>query len=95
MLLADLERYDRSRDRLAVEGAGRVEQCFDQADDGLWHVKFKTDRLDYDLYLNFVKDKDDLKERFKLFRPVYLDYYDSSFRNEGSEFRYTFFGIKE
>jgi len=26
---------------------------------------------------------------------VYLDYYDSSFREEGSEFRYTFFGIKE
>jgi len=63
--------------------------------DGLWHVKFKTDRVDYDLYLNFVKDKDDLKQRFKLFKPVYLDHYDSSFRHEGSEFRYTFFGIKE
>jgi SAM-dependent methyltransferase len=62
--------------------------------DGLWNVKFKTDRLDYDLYTTFIKDKDDMREKFKLFKPVYLDYYDSSFREEGSEFRYTFFGIK-
>jgi len=65
------------------------------AGDGLWHVKFKTDRLDYDLFLNFVRDKDEMREKFKMFKPVYLDHYDSSFREEGSEFRYTFFGIKE
>jgi len=63
--------------------------------DGLWHIKFKTDRVDYDLFLNFVRDKDEMKEKFKMFKPVYLDHYDSSFREEGSEFRYTFFGIKE
>src|SRR5262249_47240848 len=63
--------------------------------DGLWHVKLKTERLDYDLYLNFVKDKEEMKEKFSLFKQVYLDYYDSSFREEGSEFRYTFFGIRE
>jgi SAM-dependent methyltransferase len=63
--------------------------------DGLWHVKFKTSRVDYDLFLNFVKNKEDMKNKFSLFKPVYLDYYDSSFREEGSEFRYTFFGIKE
>jgi len=63
--------------------------------DGLWHVKFKTSRVDYDLFLNFVKSKEDMKNKFSLFKPVYLDYYDSSFREEGSEFRYTFFGIKE
>jgi hypothetical protein len=65
------------------------------AGDGLWHVKFDNGRVNYDLYLNFVKDKDEMREKFKLFKPVYLDYYDSSFREEGSEFRYTFFGIKE
>jgi cyclopropane fatty-acyl-phospholipid synthase-like methyltransferase len=64
------------------------------AEDGLWHVRFKTSRVDYDLYLNFVKDKDEMRERFGLFTPIYLDYYDSSFREEGSEFRYTFFGQK-
>jgi SAM-dependent methyltransferase len=65
------------------------------AGDGLWHVKFKTSRVDYDLFLNFVKSKEDMKNKFSLFKPVYLDYYDSSFREEGSELRYTFFGIKE
>jgi len=63
--------------------------------DGLWHVKFKTTRVDYDLFMNFVRSKDELRRKFSLFKPVYLDYYDSSFREEGSEFRYTFFGIKE
>jgi SAM-dependent methyltransferase len=67
----------------------------EQVDDGLWHIKIKTSRLDYDLFLNFVKDKNEMRERFSLFKPIYLDYYDSSFREEGSEFRYTFFGIKE
>ena len=65
------------------------------ADDGLWHVKFNNGRVDYDLFLNFVKDKDEMREKFSLFKPVYIDHYDSSFREEGSEFRYTFFGIKE
>ncbi|HYB97265.1 MAG TPA: class I SAM-dependent methyltransferase [Vicinamibacterales bacterium] len=65
-----------------------------EAGDGLWHIRLKTSRLDYDLYLNFVKDKDDMRQRFSLFTPIYLDYYDSSFREEGSEFRYTFFGQK-
>lgn len=65
------------------------------ADDGLWHVKFNNGRVDYDLFVNFVKDKEDIRQRFSLFKPVYLDHYDSSFREEGSEFRYTFFGVKE
>lgn len=63
--------------------------------DGLWNIKFDNGRVNYDINLNFVKDKEDMKKRFSLFKPVYLDYYDSSFREEGSEFRYTFFGIKE
>lgn len=64
---------------------------------GLWYVKFKTkgNRYEYDTFLNFVKDKKEMKKKFSLFKPVYVDYYDSSFREEGSEFRYTFFGIKE
>jgi SAM-dependent methyltransferase len=63
--------------------------------DGLWHIKLSTNRLNYDLYLNFVKDKEEMATKFALFKPVYLDHYDSSFREEGSEFRYTFFGIRE
>ena len=63
--------------------------------DGLWNVKFDNGRIKYDHYLNFVKDKDAMRAKFSMFKPVYLDYYDSSFREEGSEFRYTFFGVKE
>lgn len=63
--------------------------------DGLWHVDFTNDRIGLDVYYNFIRDKDDMRERFALFKPVYLDHYDSSFREEGSEFRYTFFGMKE
>lgn len=63
--------------------------------DGLHHVKFENDRIKEDVYLNFVTDKEEMKNRFELFEPIYLDHYDSSFREEGSEFRYTFFGIKK
>ena len=63
--------------------------------DGLWHVEFQTTRLSYDLFLNFVRDKDEMREKFKLFKPIYIDHYDFSFREEGSERRYTFFGVKE
>lgn len=67
----------------------------DYVGDGLWNVKFATDRVDYDFFCTFVRDKDEMKERFSLFRPIYIDHYDSSFRHEGSEFRYTFFGVKD
>ena len=63
--------------------------------DGLYKINFDNGRVKYDdIYLNFVENKDDMRKRFELFEPVYLDHYDSSFREEGSEFRYTFFGIK-
>jgi SAM-dependent methyltransferase len=65
------------------------------AGDGLWHVEFNNGRVEYDVHLNFVKDRDEMREKFSLFKPIYIDYYDSSFREEGSEFRHTFFGIKE
>lgn len=64
--------------------------------DGLWHVKFKTKtNYAYDTYLNFAKNKADMKKKFSLFKPIYLDYYDASYQEQGSEFRYTFFGVKE
>ncbi len=65
--------------------------------DGLWYVKFKTkgNRYQYDTYLNFVKDKNEMRKKFSLFKPIYLDYYDASYQEQGSEFRYTFFGVKK
>lgn len=62
--------------------------------DGLSHVKFNNKRLNYNFYCTFVQNKKKLIKMFNLFKPIYVDYYDSSFRNEGSEKRYTFFGLK-
>lgn len=49
----------------------------------------------YDLYLNFVKERNQMRKKFRLFEPIYVNRYDPSFRKEGSEFRHTFFGIKK
>lgn len=62
--------------------------------DGLREVKFNNGRVNYDLLLNFCPSKDAMREKFSIFQPKYLDYYDSSFREEGSEFRWTFCGTK-
>lgn len=63
--------------------------------DGIWNVKFDNGRVNYDLGLNFVKDKDEMRERFSLFKCKYIDHYSHSFREEGNEERFTFFGTKE
>tara|TARA_B100000989_G_scaffold166715_1_gene124679 strand:+ start:106 stop:834 length:729 start_codon:yes stop_codon:yes gene_type:complete len=62
---------------------------------GLWNVKFNNGRVKYDLMYNFTKNKSDVKKIFKIFKPLYIDSYDLQFRNEGSEKRFTFCGIKE
>ena len=64
-------------------------------DDGIWHVKFDNGRVKYDLGLNFVKDKDEMRSRFDLFKCIYIDHYSHSFREEGNEERFTFFGVKD
>jgi len=62
--------------------------------DGLRHVKFNNGRVSYDLLINFCDSREEMRDKFSMFKPLYLDYYDSSFREEGSEFRWTFCGIK-
>ena len=65
------------------------------AHDGLSAINFSNDRITYkDLYVNLTKDEADLEKKFSLFKKVYIGYYDRSYRNEGSEFHYTFFGQK-
>ena len=63
--------------------------------DGLWNVKFNNGRVKYDIFCNYTKNKDHMKRRFKMFKPLYVDSYDMQFRHEGSEKRYTFCGVKE
>jgi hypothetical protein len=63
--------------------------------DGLWHVKFKTDRFNCDVMLNFIKNKNEMKRKLKLFKPMYIDSDDIQVRHEGNEKRYAFVGVKE
>jgi len=63
--------------------------------DGLRRVKFDNGRVNYDLLLNFCPSREEMQKKFAMFKTLYIDYYDSSFRNEGSEFRWTFCGTKE
>jgi hypothetical protein len=74
--------------------------CFDHSSpipggDGLRRVKFDNGRVNYNLLLNFCPSKEEMQKKFSMFKTLYIDYYDASFRNEGSEFRWTFCGIKE
>ena len=49
-----------------------------------------------DHYINFVKDEDDLKKKFHMFKPLHIGYYDGVYRNdERSEKHLTFIGIKK
>lgn len=72
------------------------------AEDGLRLVKLRrpTDKgrdglHTTDHFINFVDGKDDLVNRFKMFTPKHIGYYDSVYRNDnGSEKHLTFIGQK-
>lgn len=67
-------------------------QKSEPAEDGLSKVVL-TGRLNETSYINFVDSEDDLKEKFSLFIPEYVGYYDSS-SLEGSTYHYQFLGRK-
>ena len=49
-----------------------------------------------DHYINFVKDEEDLKKKFHMFKPLHIGYYDGVYRNdERSEKHLTFIGVKK
>ena len=64
--------------------------------DGLRRVEIDTPRLKLkDYYIFFVESEKELLERFKLWKPVHVGYYDAKYRNdEGCDFHYTFIGQK-
>jgi len=65
------------------------------AHDGLSKVDFANDRISYkDFYVNLTDGERDLEHKFSMFEKVYIGYYDRDYRNEGSEFHYTFTGRK-
>lgn len=64
-------------------------------EDGMSAINFSNDRITYkDLYVNLTKDEAELEKKFSMFKKIYIGYYDRNYRNEGSEFHYTFVGKK-
>lgn len=66
------------------------------AGDGLRNVTTGNDRLGLkDYFMQFVRSKEELIEKFSLFEPIRIGYYDAVWmEEEGSEFHYTFTGRK-
>ena len=64
---------------------------------GLWKVDFSLPRLEAkNYYLQFMDSEEDMIEKFKIFEPIHVGYYDHKLRSdEGSGFHYTFFGRKK
>jgi len=61
--------------------------------DGLQEVTL-TGRLNETTYINFVEDDEVLKQKFDIFEPVFIGYYDITLP-EGSSYHYFFTGKKK
>lgn len=63
---------------------------------GLWKVDFELPRLSAKNYfLQFIDSEEELKQKFDVFEPLHIGFYDHKLRSdEGSGFHYTFFGRK-
>jgi hypothetical protein len=47
-------------------------------------------------YMNFIKDADELKKKFEMFKPAHVGFYSDQFRSdEDISFHFTFVGTKE
>lgn len=67
------------------------------AHDGLREVAFRNSRLNVTGYfMRFIKDQDELKRTFKMFRPVHVGHYGEQFRSdEAPGHHWTFCGVKD
>ena len=75
-----------------------------KSNDGLYKVDMSLDKnykkrqkqSIYYHYINFTKSEKDLKNKFKLFKPLKIGYYDESFDiKKKRNYHYTFFGKKK
>ncbi len=66
------------------------------AEGGLWKVDFDLPRLSAkDYFLQFIDSESELIEKFNIFEPIHIGYYDHKLRSdENSGFHFTFFGRK-
>jgi len=64
--------------------------------DGLRVINYQNSRLEVEeFYMFFVRDEEELKQRFSMFKPVHIGHYSAKFRSdEGDGFHYTFCGVK-
>lgn len=67
---------------------GLTKVCVDKDE----RLKINHQHKSYNNYINFTKDEDDLKMKFKMFEPVLIGYYDQSYDSIRSGHHYTFFG---
>lgn len=66
------------------------------AGDGMSKIDFANDRISYrNFFVNLTESPEDLEAKFQMFEKLYIGYYDRDYRNEGSEFHYTFTGRKK
>ena len=77
------------------------EQCYwydnsTAAEDGVRLVEFNNGRYQMDSHcMSFIKDKEQLIEKFSLFEKLHVGFYDAQYlESEGSEYHYTFIGRK-
>ena len=75
-----------------------------KSNDGLYKVDLSSDKnykkrqkqKVYFHYINFTKNEKDLKNKFRLFKPLKIGYYDGSLiSTKESRYHYTFFGKKK
>ncbi len=64
---------------------------------GLSKVDFNLPRISVkDLYTQFTDSEEEMIEKFNMFEPIHVGYYDQKLRSdEGGIFHYTFFGKKK
>ena len=99
-LPSDPERtlYDEQRDLANIEETKREQERVLEAKKCGFLVimqQMTAMQVEVDRMKSRKADKEKLAQKFHMFTPKYIDYYDSSFRNEGSEFRWTFTGTKD
>lgn len=60
------------------------------------HYKKRQKQPIYNHYINFTKNEKDLKNKFKIFKPLHVGYYEGSLNSlKDSGLHYTFFGKKK
>jgi len=66
------------------------------ADDGLHRIESSSRSGKGHHFMNFIKDEDELKKKFQMFKAKHVGFYSDQFRSdEGVSFHFTFVGTKE